>query len=92
MRVMVYVVSQCFCYRTSRAKNRREGTRAETNAVLSDRCKRGALPLVQPGGAPRVTEGDAAVETDVTSMPSEVRMKVTRVGDGESVGIAGALT
>ena len=38
-----------------------------------------------------MTEGDAAVDTDVTIWPSDVMMNVTNDGEGVTVGIAVAL-
>lgn len=57
--------------------------------IQTGRC--GALfPLLRlhPGGAPSVTEGEAAVDIDVTTWPLDVIMNVTSVGDGDTVGIA----
>ena len=54
---------------------------AKSEVVESERV--GLAPLVQPGGVPSVTDGWAAVETDVESCPAgSVRMNVKRVGEG----------
>lgn len=63
---------------------------AKSEVVESERV--GLAPLVQPGGVPSVTDGWAAVETDVESCPAgSVRMNVKRVGEGERKEIADAL-
>ena len=46
------------------------------------------MSTVNPGGAPSVTDGVAAVETEVTTWPLDVMMNVTSDGVSDSVGIA----
>ena len=72
---------------------RRRSSRRDTTperAVIHRGTRAALLPLVgvYPGGAPRVTEGVAAVDTDVTTWPSDVMRNVTSVGTSDSVWIA----
>lgn len=54
-------------YRASRAHKRQEGSTI-TNSVKLHEVRNTVVPLLdQPGGAPRATEGEEAVETEVTS-------------------------
>lgn len=54
-------------YRASRANKRQEGITI-ANSVKLHEVRNTVVPLLdQPGGAPRVTEGEEAVETEVTS-------------------------
>lgn len=70
-----------------------EGASIESNIVPSDmRRTEGEALVVHPGGVPRVTDGEAAVETEVTNCPSDVMMNVTSVGARVTVGMAVALT
>lgn len=69
-----------------------DGTSMDKDTVPRDMRSAAGEALVQPGGVPRVMEGEAAVETEVTSWPLDVMMNVTRVGEGDSVGMAVALT
>lgn len=71
-------------YSASRPMKMRTDAIPDNKTVLRGRLRALAL-FVQPG-LPSV--GDAAVDTEVTRWPSDVMMKVTAVGEGDTVGMA----
>lgn len=63
-------------------------TKPDSNVNENGTVKLGVQPLVHPGGVPRVIEGRLAVDTEVTISPLTVMVNVSRVGEGDTVGIA----